>query len=195
MCFQLRVFQKKCYSCIFSKHQRDRNIQVGEWEKNLVKFLFLSLSSLTYFHSGWCSTWEKFQSLGVVKPICLPTAPWHHKANAPIDCERWAWLTYRANVWFQGTSYCAKIPNPDGHIISDIFLGYALLKSVFSRDDTFGVIFLVTDQSFVDLVRMGVNNKISYILQVMDDNNFIQKWLALLSLSFQVCGKKKKSDS
>lgn len=70
---------------------------------------------------------------------------------------------------------CVKILSPDGHIISDIFLGYALLKSVFSRDDTFGVIFLVTDQSFVDLVRMGVNNKISHILQVMDDNNFIQK--------------------
>lgn len=107
-----------------------------------IPLYFITVSD---FCSGCCSTWEKFQSLGTDKPICLPTAPWYHKVNVPVDCEGWAQMDYTADLLLHGMSYLVNIPRADRQIISDVIPRDTLLKHLFCRDGSFGIIFLPTD--------------------------------------------------
>lgn len=63
-----------------------------------------------------------------------------------------------------------NIPSPVKQTISDLSLGYALLKTALSKDYIFGDIFLPTDKSFAVQVRMCVKRNISHLLQKMSDS-------------------------
>lgn len=68
-----------------------------------------------------------------------------------------------------------NIPSPVKQIISDISLGYALLKTALFKDCTFGDIVLPTDKNFAIQVSVGLKRNISHLLQKMSDDWLKQK--------------------